>query len=249
MLRYQLVLFISLLFVCLMGVAKPLLPEDFVYLSDMDPTIIQSTRYYTYENFTGRPVPGYQSREIVSTRAAAKALTKVNADLRRQGYQLVVYDAYRPQQAVNAFIRWSRNAADTKAKAKYYPTVNKKDVFKLGYVAQRSGHSRGSTFDLTIIPLGESVGAVKISQRELTNGESIPFLNDNTVDMGSSFDLFNPVSYGKSRLVTKAQQQRRALLRNTMVKYGFVPYRKEWWHYTLRNEPHPKTYYDFVVSQ
>jgi len=235
------------LFVFMLGWTTKL-PEGFVFLTDVDPTIIESVRYYTDQNFYGRRVPGYMTSRIICTKAAAERLKLVNETFKKQGYILVVYDAYRPQSSVNAFIRWSQDAHDQIAKAYYYPAVRKEDLFKLNYLAKRSGHTRGSTFDLTLIPLGQSVKPIVYSQRRLKNGEIIPFLDDNTVDMGSSFDLFHSVSHHDTSLITDEQNKMRQWLRQTMKQYGFQEHPTEWWHYTLIDEPYPDTYFDFVMK-
>lgn len=221
------------------------MPHDFVFLQEIDATIIESARYAMHENFTGRPVTGYSTGNIVATRQAASRLKQVNAKLTQQGYTLVVYDGYRPQRSVEAFIRWSRDVEDQLAKRYYYPTINKKDIFDLGYIAERSGHSRGSTVDITIIQSSMSLKTVTKSNRELRNGEMIPFLDDNTVNMGSSFDLFHEVSHHDSPLVDEQHSTPRNFLCNTMKEHGFKEYAKEWWHYTLIDEPYPNTYFDF----
>lgn len=219
--------------------------KDFVFLTDIDPTIIENVRYYGVENFLGKPVPGYTKNRIICTQQAASQLKKVQEDLKNQGFQLVVYDGYRPQKAVDAFMRWSTDSSDQQAKEQYYPNVDKKDVFTLGYVAEKSGHSRGSTFDLTLIPLSQSLKPITITKRLLKNGEEIPFLDDNTVDMGSSFDLFHIVSHHDTALIDESALQMRNLLRAIMKKHNFKDYQEEWWHYTLENEPYPNTYFDF----
>jgi D-alanyl-D-alanine dipeptidase len=227
---------------------KNSLPQGFVYLKDVDPTIIQSVRYSGSENFVARPVQGYKSETIIFSQAAAIALKNVQTALRSEGFSLVVYDAYRPQQAVDSFIAWSQDLSDQANKALYYPTVNKADVFKLGYVAKKSGHTRGSTVDLSMISLNNSFHSVKVSHRPLQNGEIIPFLDDGTLDMGSSFDLFHEVSHHDTPLVGSKATEQRNHLRNVMKQYGFKEYSEEWWHYTLKNEPFPDTYFDFPVQ-
>lgn len=194
----------------------------------------------------GRPVAGYASKRIVCTTKAAQALARAQKDFQGKGYSLVVYDAYRPQRAVDEFMRWSSDTADEIAKTRYYPTIDKKDVFKLGYVAEKSGHSRGSTFDVTLIKIGNNVEHVKVSSKALTDGSVIPFLDDNTIDMGASFDLFHPASHHDTRLVDETYAERRNFLRSVMKTYGFKEYAEEWWHYTLANEPFADTFFDFV---
>lgn len=229
-------------------IASPeIMPQDFVYIADVDPSIIQSTRYYTSENFLGRPVPGYESAQMVMTQKAALALKTVQAEVKKKGYSLVVYDTYRPQQACDAFKAWSKDPNDIKAKAQYYPELDKATIIQDGYVARRSTHSRGSTVDLTLIPLGQSVKPITVSERTLNNGKTIPFLDDGTVDMGSSFDLFDVVSHQNCQLITKEQLALREYLKAEMKKQGFQEIAVEWWHFTLKDEPYPDTHFDFVV--
>ncbi|WP_032113316.1 M15 family metallopeptidase [Candidatus Paracaedibacter symbiosus] len=225
------------------------LPEGFVFLKDIDPKIIESPRYYSDQNFLGKPVPGYTTPRVICTQEAGEKLKVAHEALNKRGYRLVVYDGYRPQRAVNEFMRWSQDEKDQLAKRLYYPSVDKIDVFKLGYVAEKSGHSRGSTFDLTIIKDGQQLKPLTISFRQLANGESIPFLDDNTEDMGSSFDLFHNVSHHDSKLVNVEKLEKRKFLRDVMKQCGFKEYPYEWWHYTLENEPYPETYFDFIVGK
>ena len=222
------------------------MPNDFVKLSDIDPSIIQSIRYQSAENFLGRPVPGYRVPEAFMTKPAALALKNTNATLRKKGYALVVYDAYRPQRAANAFVAWSKTKGDEVSKAHYYPTLPKSRLFALGYLAKQSGHSRGSTVDVSLISLTKKLKHVTVHTRQLKNGETIPFLDDNTVDMGSSFDLFHAVSRPDSPWVTAEESRMRDLLSNTMTDHGFQGIKEEWWHFTLAKEPYPNTYFDFI---
>lgn len=225
------------------------LPEDFVFLSDTDRAIIENVRYSGDQNFLGRPVDGYKVNKVVCTKQAAEQLKKANDDFKKQGYKIVVYDGYRPQRAVVDFIKWGEDINDDVAKSYYYPTLEKKDLFKLGYIAGgRSTHTRGSTFDITIIKADQSLKPISFSKRKVNNGDEIPFLDDNTVDMGSSFDLFHPVSRPDSKLVSEEQNRMRKILQDTMAQYGFKVHDEEWWHFTLQNEPYPDTYFDFVVE-
>lgn len=224
------------------------MPHDFVKLSDIDPSIVQSIRYKSAENFLGRPVLGYRVPEAFMTKPAALALKETNAALRKKGYALVVYDAYRPQRAVNAFVAWSKTKGDEVAKALYYPTVPKAQLFALGYLAEQSGHSRGSTVDVTLVSLTKKLKPITVHTRLLKNGETIPFLDDNTVDMGSSFDLFHSVSRPDSPWITAEESHLRELLSNTMREHGFQGIEEEWWHFTLVKEPYPNTYFDFVAG-
>ncbi|MEC5125599.1 M15 family metallopeptidase [Verrucomicrobiales bacterium BCK34] len=200
------------------------LPRGFVYLKDVDSTIATDVRYATSNNFVGKRVDGYQARKIIMTREAAEALKKVQADLKGDGYELKVFDAYRPQRAVNHFMRWVRDRGDQKTKSKYYPDIEKSTLAGGGYISGRSGHSRGSTIDLTLVKSGK--------------GE---------VDMGTNFDYFGPESSHNSSQVTAEQRRNRQRLRSAMSRGGFYSYHKEWWHYTLRGEPFSEAF-DFPVK-
>jgi len=202
------------------------LPEGFVYVDELVPGLVQEIRYAGSNNFMGRPADGYLANRAILTRAAAEALRKVQQELKEKGLGLKIFDAYRPTRAVAHFIRWAQDPADQKMKKEYYPALEKENLFKLGYLAKRSAHSRGSTVDLTLIYLA-------------TKEE---------VDMGSHFDFFGPISRYDSPLITVEQFQNRKLLREVMVKQGFVPYNEEWWHFRLKNEPYPNTYFDFVIQ-
>jgi D-alanyl-D-alanine dipeptidase len=224
------------------------LPIDFIYLKDIDPTIIQSVRYGSPNNFVGEKIRSYNSSEIILTRDTAIALKEVQNHMKTAGYSLVVYDGYRSQTAVNHFIDWSQSF-DESQKNLYYPTIDKKDVFSLGYVAKKSGHSRGSTVDLSIIKLGEKPHDIEISEKMLLDGSKIQFLDDGTIDMGSSFDLLHPASHHDSQLIQPEYLLMRNFLKKVMEDHGFRGYDKEWWHYTLENEPYPNTYFDFPIEE
>ncbi len=226
--------------------------KGFVYLHEIDPTIQQSVRYYSTENFVGTRVEGYEKPVIILTKQAAQALKKVQEEVARNGYELVVYDAYRPQRAVNHFMRWSEDIKDQAKKAQYYPRVNKADVFELGYVARRSGHSRGSTIDLTLIKRGQKVKEVVEKKRNLRDGYTFTFLDDGTLNMGSSFDLFDVASHFENDLIAQEYKELRTYLKTIMEKHGFKNYAEEWWHFTLRDEPYradlDSSYFDFAVE-
>lgn len=221
-------LFISLLFQLLLTpteVEKTHLPEGFVYLSEAVPSILTEPRYYGSENFIGRPVDAYEAPRLITTKEAAEALKNIQADLKKRSLGLKVFDAYRPQQAVDHFMRWARDLSDTAKKSEYYPDVPKSQLFKKGYIAENSSHSRGSTVDVTLVDL--STG------REL--------------DMGTPYDFFSPKSWPSSEAVSQLAQDNRKLLQKTMERHGFKHLNTEWWHFTLKNEPYPETYFDFVV--
>jgi len=204
------------------------LPPGFVYLEKAVPNLVVDLRYFGSDNFVGQRVDGYDHARPVLTSHAAAALAKVQESLRPFGLGLKIFDSYRPQRAVDHFVRWAKDLDDRKTKAKYYPDVAKKDLFKEGYIAAKSSHSRGSTVDLTIV-----AKAPDGSVREL--------------DMGSPFDFFSPISWPTSTAVTAQQRANRALLHSVMTAHGFAPYDQEWWHFTLRNEPFPDTYFDFPL--
>ncbi|UJR20520.1 hypothetical protein I4U23_023648 [Adineta vaga] len=226
------------------------LPSDFVYIHEIIPDIQVSLRYATEENFVGKIVDGYYSNVSIMTKAAALSLKYAQELAKENGYELVIYDSYRPQKSVNHFVKWSEDVNDPQTKKEhYYPRVDKANSFNLGYIARKSGHTRGSTIDLTIIPIGKRVQhPVTPIKRILNDKSTILFLDDGTVDMGSSFDLFDEASFVNSTLVNENHQQMRKIFKNIMEQAGFVGYRKEWWHFTLKNEPFPNTYFDFDVK-
>jgi D-alanyl-D-alanine dipeptidase len=239
------------LLVLFMNTVSANLPSGFVYVEEVDPTIIQSLRYVTNENFIGEVMPGYKKPKLILTKEAATALSKVQQEFLAEGYSLVIYDAYRPQKAVDNFVRWGKDIRDVSMKERYYPRVNKEEIFELGYVAEKSSHSRGSTVDLSIIPVKnqlKTLDKIIYSERKLSDGFTIPFLDDGTIDMGSSFDLFDLVSHQDSPLVTGEFAKRRNYLREKMKKHGFVEYPQEWWHFTLKAEPYPETYFNFDIE-
>lgn len=202
------------------------LHKDFVYLKEMMPNLRSDLRYYGSNNFVGQPLEGYNAPKCILSKEAAEALFKVQAEFERIGFGLLIYDAYRPQQAVDFVIGWAEDDSDTLMKDDYYPNVDKKDLFTKGYIAKQSGHSRGSTVDLTIVSL---------KTRHILN-------------MGSPYDLFDEKSNTDYPNITKNQHALRMLLKRRMEKHGFQSYDKEWWHFTLKNEPFPKTYFDFPVE-
>ncbi|AIF81668.1 D-Ala-D-Ala dipeptidase [endosymbiont of Acanthamoeba sp. UWC8] len=205
------------------------LPKGFVYLNDIDPSIEQYIMYAKEDNFTGRVVKGYEKEVAISTYQAALALKMVQEELNKFGLGLKVYDIYRPAQACLDFYEWSQDVNDQKMKEKFYPQVDKKDFFELGYVAKYSAHSRGSTVDLTIITLE--------GKEEL--------------DMGTRVDFIDKLSGTQNPDISFEAKKNRLLLCSIMEKCGFENYSKEWWHYSLRNEPFqrkPEDHFDFPVK-
>lgn len=226
--------------------------KGFVYLHEIDPTIRTSLRYYSDQNFMAKSVDGYKKSVVIMTQQAAEALKKAQEEFIADGYCLVVYDAYRPQDGVNHFIKWSEDVGDQKRKSQYYPRINKADVFELGYVAKRSGHSRGSTIDLTLIKVEDQLHEIQEKERKLLDGFTITLLDDGTVDMGSSFDLVDEASHTQTNLVEEQFQKQRAYLKNVMAKHGFKNYSQEWWHFTLQDEPYSasqdSSYFNFPIE-
>ncbi|MGR5065212.1 M15 family metallopeptidase [Photobacterium sp. DNB22_13_2] len=226
--RSPFVFIFSLVLVALTGshsVAKSL-PEGFVDIQQVNSTIVVDIRYFSSDNFVGERINGYTAAKAISTLKTAEALAEVQQELSVFGLGLKVFDAYRPQPAVDHFVRWAEDLSDTRMKEKYYPTVKKKNLFRDGYIAAKSGHSRGSTVDLTLI--------------DLASGEEL--------DMGTGWDYFGKASWPSSPKSTAQQRANRMLLQAMMLKNGFKPLKEEWWHFTLIDEPHPKTYFSFAVQ-
>ena len=227
------------------------LPEGFVYLQEVDPTILADLRYAGRDNFLGEVVDGYQNahNKVILTRQAAEALSRAQNTFKQLGYSVVVYDAYRPQRAVNHFLRWSQDVNDQVNKEIFYPRIDKAKVLELGYIAlERSSHSRGSRVDISLIKLGSSLQPMRSEKRTLLDKFAVMFLQDGTVDMGSSFDLFDVASHIENDLIAPVYKINRALLQEVMISNGFNPYAEEWWYFTLKDEPFPKTYFDFPVA-
>ncbi|MBC9727005.1 M15 family metallopeptidase [Streptomyces sp. TRM68367] len=229
---------------------EPKAPKDFVALRSVDPTIIQEMRYFTPHNFVGERIDGYQQPICILTRPAAEALHTAQTRLLRQGYILKVYDCYRPQRAVDHFVRWAKDLDDQAMKDEFYPDVDKSRLFEDGYIAEKSGHSRGSTMDLTLVKLPAK------PTRPYHPGEPLvpcyapkeQRFPDNSVDMATSFDCFDTLSHTLDPRVQGEQRANRLLLKNTLEELDFVNLAEEWWHYTYKPEPYPDTYFDFPVS-
>ena len=208
-------------------ISDPPSKEDFIDLKEIMPNLRSDLRYYSENNFVGQPIQGYNAAKAMLTKEAAYALKKVQDELERLGFGLLIYDAYRPQRATDHFVKWAEDESDTTMKMQYYPNVNKKDLFSKGYISVKSGHSRGSTVDLTIVSL---------KTKQILN-------------MGSPYDLFDEISSTEhTESITKNQHSLRMLLKRRMEKHGWKSYPQEWWHFTLENEPYPNTYFDFPVE-
>ncbi|MEU9785536.1 M15 family metallopeptidase [Streptomyces phaeochromogenes] len=229
---------------------EPKAPADFVALRSVDPTIIQEIRYFTPHNFVGERIDGYQQRLCILTRPAAEALHQAQQRLLGQGYTLKVYDCYRPQRSVDHFVRWAKDLEDQAMKAEFYPNVDKTRLFEDGYIAEKSGHSRGSTMDLTIVKLPALPTRPYVPGEPLVpcfapQGERFP---DNSVDMGTGYDCFDTLSHTLDPRIQGQQRANRLLLKDTLEGLGFVNLAEEWWHFTYKPELYPDTYFDFPVS-
>ncbi|XPV76961.1 MAG: M15 family metallopeptidase [Desulfovibrio sp.] len=201
------------------------LHEGFVSVADAVPDVIVEVRYYTEENFLGTVVDGYYAPKVILSEPAAKGLIKAQEVLAPFGLVLKVFDGYRPQMAVDHFVRWAKDLDDTKRKATYYPDVQKKHLFRDGYIAAKSGHTRGSTVDVTLVD--KATG--------------------NELDMGTGFDFFGPKSWPDNKIMSVQVRSNRALLQRVMSACGFKHLKEEWWHFTLRDEPYPDTYFTFPI--
>ncbi|MBQ4045826.1 MAG: M15 family metallopeptidase [Lachnospiraceae bacterium] len=201
-------------------------PSDFVILADYVPGIVQEIRYYTTYNFVGERIDGYEEPCALLTKEAARALKGVSNEMNVQGYRLKIFDTYRPARAVKHFVLWGIEDLDLRMKPYFYPDLQKQELFAQGYIAAKSSHSRGSTVDLTLL--------------DMSTGKE--------VDMGSPFDMFSEVSHPDYKGISEEQFANRMLLQQAMVRHGFEPIDCEWWHFTLKDEPYPDTYFDFPVS-
>ena len=200
--------------------------SGFVLLSDIVPSIVQEIRYFSTFNFVGDRIDGYEQPCAIITKEAARALKAISNRANVMGYRLKVFDAYRPAAAVRHFVLWGVDDLDQRMKPFFYPDLEKQELFRRGYIASQSSHSRGSTIDLTLL--------------DMKTGKE--------VDMGSPFDYFSELSHPDCKDVTKGQYENRMCLQDLMVRGGFVPIDCEWWHFTLMDEPYPDTYFEFPVS-
>ncbi len=205
--------------------AQEALPAGFVDAAAVVEGLVVDMRYFGDNNFVGQRIDGYERPRCLLTAQAANALAAIQRGLAARGVGLKVFDCYRPVRAVAHFVRWAQRIDDVKRKAEFYPNIDKRDLFKLGYIAARSGHSRGSTVDLTL--------ARRADKAEL--------------DMGTPYDFSDPKSWTSDRSVSAEGRKNRALLIDAMTRGGFKSYHKEWWHFSLANEPFPDTYFDFPV--
>ena len=201
--------------------------SDFVFVDEFVPGIRWDAKYATWDNFTGKPVDGYHANRVVGTRALCATLSRVQEEAASLGFGLLLWDGYRPQRAVDCFLRWSRQPENGRTKGRHYPNIDRPEMFERGYVAAKSGHSRGGTVDLTLY--------------ELATGDLAP--------MGGDHDLMDTLSHHGARGITSAEAENRYYLCSIMQDCGFDAYDREWWHYTLKHEPYPNTYFDFPITQ
>ena len=200
--------------------------DDFAFVDELVPGVRWDAKYATWDNFTGKPVDGYQANRIAGTRALCAALEGARGKAASLGFGLLLWDGYRPQRAVDSFLRWSKRPEDGRTKSRHYPNIGRAEMLEKGYVAAKSGHSRGSTVDLTLY--------------HLAVGELAP--------MGGDHDLMDPVSHHGAEGITLVEAINRQYLRSIMEACGFYSYDCEWWHYTLKGEPYPDTYFDFPIT-
>lgn len=202
--------------------------SGFVILSEYVPDIIEEVRYHSTYNFIGDKIDGYDDPIIIVVLEAALALQKANEEAKKLGYAFKVYDAYRPQAAVDHFVRWAKDINDTRMKNIFYPETNKEELFEKGFISSKSGHTRGSSIDLTLF--------------NLQTGKE--------VDMGGVFDNFGDVSHSNyTEGLTEEQINNRKILRKIMTENGFKGINSEWWHFNLIDEPYPDTYFEFYVDK
>ena len=212
-------------FLCLLSACAPKGYSDFVSLTEAVPDAILEIRYFSTYNFVGERIDGYLAPTALMTREAADSLRAVSDDVIKLGYRLKIYDAYRPQCAVDHFVRWASDVSDTTMRQYFYPDVDKSLLFEEGYIAEKSGHTRGSTVDLTLFDM----------------------TTEKEVDMGGTFDWFGEESHPDYMDITPEQYANRMILREAMLRHGFKPLEEEWWHFTLKDEPYPDTYFKFPV--
>jgi len=231
------------------ALAREMLPPGFVYLRDVDPSIAQDIRYATAYNFTGHPLPGYGAAECILRREAADALKRVQVDLAHENLSLKVYDCYRPTRAVRAMEEWAHDGDANEITKRFYPSLRKRNLFALGYIAAQSKHSTGTTVDLTLIrlPVTQAPRFDPAAQYGPCTGPASRRAPDNSVDMGTDFDCFDTKSYTASSAIAPGQQHWRGTLRAAMRRHGFANYFREWWHYSFAGAAEPRAY-DFAVS-
>jgi D-alanyl-D-alanine dipeptidase len=240
---------ISIVLTC-PAVAGSALPQGFVYLRDMDPTIVQDIRYAGSHNFVGRPIKGYRAAECILSEPAAKALQSVQRKLAEKKLSLVVWDCYRPKQAVDDFFQWSKEPAHSEMKPEFYPRTEKQKLFALGYLARRSAHSRGSTVDVGIVPATFSSAPPPSPSQPLkpcTSPKGERF-EDGTIDFGTGYDCLDILASTSNSGAGATAMRNRQMLKSYMQQAGYRPYEREWWHFELVDEPFGRGGFDFEVT-
>lgn len=229
--------------------SAPRLPDSFVYLRDVDPSIRQDVRYAGVNNFVGHPLPGYRAGECLLRRPVALALKSVQADLARQHLSLKVFDCYRPTRAVAAMAQWTDDASAKPDTSRFYPGLKKANLFSLGYIASHSAHSRGVAIDLTVVPKDGAPPAPYDANARYGScaGPLAARAPDDSLDMGTSFDCFSVRSYTRNTSITAEQRARRMVLLDAMARHGFVNYKREWWHFSYPAAD-TRREYDFPVE-
>jgi D-alanyl-D-alanine dipeptidase len=253
--RLQLQYALVALLICMAApaYARDMLPPGFVYLRDIDSSIAQDMRYATYDNFTGRPLPGYAAGECILRREAADALKRVQADLAKENLGLKVYDCYRPTRAVRAMAAWAQDGKpdgdDSASTKRFYPDLQKRNLFRLGYIAAQSKHSTGTTVDLTLIrrPATPVPAFDPAARYGPCTGPAAKRAPDNGIDMGTGFDCFDLRSYSANREISAEQKRWRNTLNVAMRRHGFANYFREWWHFSFNGALEPRAY-DFAIG-
>ena len=226
------------------------LHEGFVYIDEIDNSIIVNLKYFTKDNFVGEIIPHYKVNRGIMTKETAIALSKAQKKFLGKGYSIVIYDAYRPSSSVNYFSEWMKDQNNIERKKFHYPYIEKKSDMANVYINEISGHSRGSTIDMTIIDLKKTLLKESIYEERIFNGKIYPYNNDNTIDCGTSFDLMDPASWSVNNIFnfTEEQKKNRKFIKDIMESEGFKILKEEWWHFTLKNEPFPNEYFDFEIQ-
>jgi len=224
------------------------LPRGFVYLRDIEPTIVQDIRYAGSHNFVGRPIRGYLAAECILSEAAAMALQTVQRNLAKKKLSLIVWDCYRPKRAVDDFLQWSKDPTRSEMKTEFYPRTDKKQLFALGFLTKPSAHSRGSTVDLGIVPIASAPPSDPLQSLKACTAPKGERFEDGTIDFGTGYDCFDVLGHTSNTLVGGIALHNRQTLKSYLKGAGFRPYAKEWWHFELFNEPFDGHGFDFEVS-
>jgi D-alanyl-D-alanine dipeptidase len=248
----HIVIFLVLIFQASVSIGddapKAELKSGFVYVSDVDPSIIENLRYCGIDNITGKPLLGYIEARAVLTREAATALSAVQEELVMHGYSLVIYDSYHPVRTYRQLKEWAENPKETGQKDSYFPHLSKQELIQKGYIEIKRDHTRGSTVDVSIIPINQKIKIpYNKKKRSYKDYKDIVYFDDGTIDMGSSYDLMDELSRHGSQVIHAEARSNRKMLKDIMENYGFASNDKVWWQYTLIREPYFDTEFDFEV--